>query len=159
MTFFEQQEYIKSSLRRFTTDKLLIDELSQTVNIKLHTGKIKDQNRGILYSAIKSVYIDHYRKVNSQKSKIVVYAEIDGESSLRPDDILIKKEEKEHLLKCIDKLPEKQKEVVYLRYYCNLDYFKICDIMKCPKNTALSYMHKAKANLKSLLTKTNNYEN
>jgi RNA polymerase sigma factor (sigma-70 family) len=158
MTFIEQQKYIKSALRKFTTDSWLIDELSQTINIKLHTSQ-KEQNRGLLYSTIRSVYIDHYRKVNSKKSKILVYAEIDGESSLRPDDVLIKKQNKEHLLKCIDKLPEKQKEVVYLRYYCNLDYFKICDIMKCPKNTALSYIHKAKANLKSLLTKTNNYEN
>ena len=154
MTFIEQQEYIKSKLRRFTSDKWLIDELSQTINIKLHTGKQKDQNRGLLYSTIKSVYIDHYRKVNSQKSKAVVYEEWDdSESSLRPDDVLIKKQDKEHLLECIEKLPEKQKEVVYLRYYCNLNYLQICDILKCPKNTALSHMHKAKANLKVLLTK------
>ena len=70
----------------------------------------------------------------------------------------VTKENKVALLKCIDELPEKQKEVVYLRYYCNLDFLKISEIMRCPFNTSLSHMHKAKKNLKILLTKTNNYE-
>ena len=77
-----------------------------------------------------------------------------GESDFKSDS-LIKEEDRIHLLNCIDKLPEKQKHIVYLRYYCNLNYFNICKIMKCPKNTALSHMHKAKRNLKILLTKNN----
>lgn len=39
MTFQDQQEYIKSSLNRYTRDKWLIDELTQEVNIKMYTSK------------------------------------------------------------------------------------------------------------------------
>jgi len=153
MTFQDQQEYIKSSLNRFTRDKWLIDELTQEVSIKMYISKKDEQNKGWIYSIIKSVYIDYYRKTRSKKFDSIVYKAHDGVSKFRPDEILIRKMEKEVLLKCIENLPEKQKQVVYLRYYSDLDYFQICEIMKCPKNTALSYMHKAKANLKILLTK------
>jgi RNA polymerase sigma-70 factor (ECF subfamily) len=153
MTFRDQQEYIKSSLYRFTRDKWLIDELTQETNIKIHNSQKEEKSKGWIYSIIRSVYIDYYRKTNSKKSGVIVYKDHDGESKFRPDEMLIAKANRERLLKCIELLPEKQKEIVYLRYYSGLDYLQICDIMKCPKNTALSYMHKAKANLKLLLTK------
>jgi RNA polymerase sigma factor (sigma-70 family) len=153
MTFCKQQEYIKSALNRFTKDKWLIDELCQIVNIKLHTSKSKDKTKGLIYTAVKSVYIDHYRHTKSQRANSIVYEEWDAESENRPDDVLINKENKNLLLKSIEKLPPKQKEVVHLRYYYNLNYLEISKIMKCPKNTALSYMHDAKKNLKILLTK------
>jgi len=153
MTFHKQQECIKSYLYRFTKDKWLIDELCQIVSIKLYTSKLEKKTKGLIYTTVKSVYIDHYRKTHSKKSNTVIYEEWDCESELRPDDILVTKENKVALLKCIDELPEKQKEVVYLRYYCNLDFLKISEIMRCPFNTSLSHMHKAKKNLKILLTK------
>lgn len=159
MDFYKQQEYIKSTLLKFTKDKWLIDELCQVISIKLHKSKSKDKNKAFIYSTIKCVYIDYYRHTKSQRANSIVYEEWDAESTLRPDDMLLTKESRDLLLKCIEELPATQKEVVYLRYYSNLDYSQICDIMKCPFNTALSYMHKAKKKLKILLTKTNNYEN
>ena len=152
MTFSKQEEYIKLYLRRFTKNEWLIGELSQLVSIKLHNSKIEDKTKGLIYSTVKCAYIDHYRRINSKKARAVVYEEWDGNSELRPDDLLVTKENKALLLKCIDELPDTQKEVVYLRYYCNLDFLKISEIMKCPKNTALAYMHKAKLKLKKLLT-------
>ena len=97
MDFNKQQEYIKSILLRFTKDKWLIDELCQVVNIKLHNSKIKDRNKGLLYSTIKTVYIDHFRHTKSQRANVLVYKDWDGESSLRPDDILVTKENKDIL--------------------------------------------------------------
>ena len=158
MTFNKQQKYIRSYLRYFTKDEWLIDELSQVVNIKIyntpHVVETESQYKGWLRKVTKSVYIDHYRHVTSEKANSLIYGEYDGESDFKSDS-LIKEEDRIHLLNCIDKLPEKQKHIVYLRYYCNLNYFNICKIMKCPKNTALSHMHKAKRNLKILLTKNN----
>jgi len=153
MTFNQQQETVKLYLTRFTKDKWLIDELSQLVSIKLHNSKLETKTKGLIYSTVKCAYIDYYRRTHSKKSNTVIYEEWDCESELRPDDILVTKENKVALLKCIDELPEKQKEVVYLRYYCNLDFLKISEIMRCPFNTSLSHMHKAKKNLKILLTK------
>jgi RNA polymerase sigma-70 factor (ECF subfamily) len=159
MTFDKQQKHIKVALSKFTRDKWLLNELSQIISIKIHTSKFEKLTKGLIYFITKSVYIDHYRKVKSKKNESVVYEHHDGESDYKPDVLLINKENKSILLTCVDNLPEKQKEVVYLRYYSNLNYLQISKIMKCPKNTALSYMHDAKRNLKILLTKTNNYEN
>jgi RNA polymerase sigma-70 factor (ECF subfamily) len=60
-------------------------------------------------------------------------------------------EQQEKLRRAIDQLPEAQKQVLLLRYYSNLKFVEIAQVLGCPLNTALGRMHKAMLKLKQLM--------
>jgi RNA polymerase sigma factor (sigma-70 family) len=51
----------------------------------------------------------------------------------------------------IEMLPDNQKEILLLRYYANLRFVEIAQMLGCPLNTALGRMHKAMIRLRQLL--------
>ena len=61
-------------------------------------------------------------------------------------------EQAEKLRGAIAQLPEAQRQVLMLRYYSNLKFVEIADILGCPLNTALGRMHKAMLKLKDLMS-------
>jgi RNA polymerase sigma factor (sigma-70 family) len=60
-------------------------------------------------------------------------------------------EQEQKLRSAIEKLPEVQRQVLMLRYYSNLKFVEIADLMGCPLNTALGRMHKAVLKLRQLM--------
>jgi RNA polymerase sigma-70 factor (ECF subfamily) len=55
------------------------------------------------------------------------------------------------LKRAIEKLPEAQRQVLMLRYYSNLKFVEIAELLGCPLNTALGRMHKAILKLRQLM--------
>jgi len=51
----------------------------------------------------------------------------------------------------IEMLPDNQKEILLLRYYSNLKFVEIAQMLGCPLNTALGRVHKAMIRLRELL--------
>jgi len=60
-------------------------------------------------------------------------------------------EQEQKLHRAIQKLPEAQRQVLMLRYYSNLKFVEIAELLGCPLNTALGRMHKAMLKLKQLM--------
>jgi len=60
-------------------------------------------------------------------------------------------EQEAKLLRAIDQLPEAQRQVLLLRYYSEMKFVEIADMLGCPLNTALGRMHKAMLKLKQLM--------
>ena len=60
-------------------------------------------------------------------------------------------EQEQKLARAIEKLPEAQRQVLMLRYYSNLKFVEIAELMGCPLNTALGRMHKAVLKLRQLM--------
>jgi RNA polymerase sigma-70 factor (ECF subfamily) len=60
-------------------------------------------------------------------------------------------EQEQKLLRAIEKLPEQQRQVLMLRYYSNLKFIEIAQLLGCPLNTALGRAHKAMLKLKQLM--------
>lgn len=60
-------------------------------------------------------------------------------------------EQEQKLKRAIEALPENQKQVLLLRYYSNLKFVEIAEMLGCPLNTALGRMHKAMLKLKQLM--------
>lgn len=58
----------------------------------------------------------------------------------------------------IELLPENQRQILLLRYYGNLKFVEIADMLGCPLNTALGRMHKAMIRLRQLLAEPQNAE-
>ena len=60
-------------------------------------------------------------------------------------------EQDERLRNAIAKLPENQRQVLMLRYYSNLKFVDIAEMLGCPLNTALGRMHKAILRLRQVM--------
>lgn len=60
-------------------------------------------------------------------------------------------EEKLDLLAALEKLPEKQKSVIVLKYYDDLKISEIASVLELPEGTVKAYLHKAKETLRGLL--------
>src|SRR5213076_2076796 len=60
-------------------------------------------------------------------------------------------EQQEKLRRAIDQLPEAQKQVLMLRYYSNLKFVEIAEMLGCPLNTALGRVHKAILKLRQVM--------
>lgn len=60
-------------------------------------------------------------------------------------------EQEQQLQRAIEKLPEAQREVLLLRYYGEMKFVEIAELLGCPLNTALGRMHKAMLKLKELM--------
>lgn len=60
-------------------------------------------------------------------------------------------EDQRKLLSAIEQLPENQRQVLLLRYYSDLKFVEIAEMLGCPLNTALGRMHKAMLKLKQLM--------
>lgn len=94
---------------------------------------------------------DHWRSAGREK------AAKDGLKLVTDDELpaashrLEGSEQEVKLKKAIDRLPEAQKQVLMLRYYSNLKFIEIAELLGCPLNTALGRMHKAMLKLKELM--------
>jgi RNA polymerase sigma-70 factor (ECF subfamily) len=60
-------------------------------------------------------------------------------------------EEIEKLHRAIEQLPDSQRQVLLLRYYGEMKFVEIADLLGCPLNTALGRMHKAVLKLKEFM--------
>lgn len=60
-------------------------------------------------------------------------------------------EQERKLQRAIELLPEAQRQVLLLRYYANLKFVDIAQMLGCPLNTALGRMHKAMLKLKEMM--------
>jgi len=60
-------------------------------------------------------------------------------------------EQENKLRRAIEQLPEAQRQVLLLRYYSNLKFVEIAELVGCPLNTALGRMHKAMLKLKQIM--------
>ncbi len=56
------------------------------------------------------------------------------------------------LHRALEQLPEPQRQVVVLRYFADLKFNEIAEVVGCPLNTALGRMHKAMIKLRNALS-------
>ena len=57
----------------------------------------------------------------------------------------------EKLVRAVHRLPESQRQVLALRYYSNMKFVDIAQLLGCPLNTALGRVHKAIIKLRQLM--------
>ena len=60
-------------------------------------------------------------------------------------------EQEAKLRRALEQLPESQRQVLMLRYYGNLKFVEIAEMIGCPLNTALGRVHKALIKLRQLM--------
>jgi RNA polymerase sigma-70 factor (ECF subfamily) len=95
---------------------------------------------------------DHWRSRGREKGAMDGLRLVSDESAPDAAYALENAEQMDKLTKAIDMLPEHQKQILMLRYYGDLKFVEIAEILGCPLNTALGRMHKAMLRLKQVMS-------
>lgn len=102
--------------------------------------------------AIASHYcIDQLRK---RRLTIVPIDSIVGWARSRqpqPDDLALDGEQRDQIQACLHKLPEKYRLALVLRYWYDLSYSEMAQVMELPENTVKTRLHRARQMMAHLI--------
>jgi RNA polymerase sigma-70 factor (ECF subfamily) len=148
---------IKNKLKYYVKgDDYLVDELTSTCLFKINRYKYYNNSGDKNYNALlktvaKSVFISYQRR--SKKETLLILNEIDSISSYNADDAIIKKENEKMVLEILNFLTPSQRDVMLMRFYLDLTYREISEILNCSINTALGIMTNSKLKIKKKFIK------
>ncbi len=143
----KKQDYYKLACIYMKNKDDSLDAMSDMIVIlheKIHQLKKADA----FYSWSNTILVNCCKKLLKEKSKLISLDNIDeesceGELKIKADQIVVE----EHL----SKLSEKHQEVIKLKYYLDLDYQTISDILRIPIGTVKSRISIGLKNLKGSL--------
>ncbi len=146
--------------KRMVDDQDDASDIIQELFVKLWNkrktiGEIRHV-KSYFYRALRSTAINHIRGVKAMESRNQYFSFTDLE--LSTEDHMIAEEyvsEQHYFLKnALEKLPVKQREIIYLRFYENLDYSQIVEITGIKYQSVINHIHRAvtmlRAELKSV---------
>jgi RNA polymerase sigma factor (sigma-70 family) len=143
---------------KFTNDTELLEDSIQELFIELWQAKTATPVLSVRAYLLKSL---KYKllKVFRQKGKIMpLTAGNDISFEWSHESFLIAQQEnaekKKRVLNALDRLSNRQKEIIYLKYYQNLSYEEVSEIMNINYQVARNLLYQAIKSLKSLLTGT-----
>lgn len=108
--------------------------------------------RALCVTIVKHKAIDVYRK-NSKISEeeldnLILYNEY---TEFLPEEQIEKDEESEILRSILEKLPERDKEILYLKFYCEFDNKEIAQVLDISTKYVEVKLYRAKNKLKEIL--------
>ena len=144
----------------------LAEDIFQDTFIKviksLKKGKYQDKGKFVSWvmRIAHNLIIDYYRKQKLQKTISNDDSEMDLFNQKRfaddnVEDILIQDQVLSDVKGLMEKLPEDQRNVVYLRHYCGLSFKDIADQTGVSINTALGRMRYALINMRKMVEEYN----
>jgi RNA polymerase sigma-70 factor (ECF subfamily) len=70
-----------------------------------------------------------------------------------PDEVVVDGEERDQIQRLLAKLPEKYRLALILRYWYDLSYAEIAEMVKLPENTVKTRLHRARQMMAGMLEK------
>jgi RNA polymerase sigma-70 factor (ECF subfamily) len=158
-----------ASLMRYLQRLVRSDHLAEELHQQTWTSTLEHLDRfdagsggggfkAWLYRIATNKAHDHWRARVREKSVKQSLTLITEETGPDASHRLEGAEAETSLRAAIELLPENQKQVLLLRYYGNLKFVEIAQMLGCPLNTALGRMHKAMIHLRELLSEPQNVE-
>jgi RNA polymerase sigma factor (sigma-70 family) len=141
---------------KFTPDSELLEDCIQELFIELWQAKSRSPVISVKAYLLKSLKYKLLRSF-AQKGKFVPLPENgypnfewSHESFLiaEQDD----KEKKQRVLEALGRLPSRQKEIIYLKYYQGLSYEEVSEIMNINYQVARNLLYQAIKSLKNILS-------
>lgn len=139
---------------KFTTDEKLLEDCIQELFIELWQSNNRTEVLSVksyLLKSLKYKILKTYRKKTGRLS-----LEDGGDHFVwSHENFLIAEQEdeekKRYLLRALEKLSNRQKEIIYLKFYQNLSYEEVSEIMNINYQVARNLLYQAIKSLKSLL--------
>jgi RNA polymerase sigma-70 factor (ECF subfamily) len=141
-----------------------IDDLLQNIFIKVYRN-INDYNTSLLFSSwiyriTHNEMIDWYRREKRRVTLSLDDEARDIVSKLFSDEDAIVRfahqEQKEYIIAALNKLDEKYKDILLLRFFEEKSYEEIADILKIPAGTVAVRINRAKKQLQKTITPYDN---
>lgn len=143
----QQADYYKLAYVYMKNKDDALDALQDMIVI-LYENISKLKKEDSFYSWSKTILVNSCKNKLSNKNIIVSIDELEEESI---DDVYLESEERILLEKHLSKLSEIHQEVIRLRYFLDLDYESISEILKVPLGTVKSRLSTALKNLRESL--------
>ena len=162
------QRYVKdlrSEIQRYTKDHLLTEYLSQDILIKMYTSlqqnKYNEQAKFLPWALriTRNLCIDYLRKkARFQQADKVLHDDcLFTTLSQSAESRLAAKQQEQLLQVFIKRLPDEQQSVVYYRFFEELSFKEIAELMNTSVNTSLGRMRYGLAHLRRLISNTPSY--
>ena len=148
-------------LRR-TGKRGVAEELAQEVFLRLWTHaptyRVRSKFQTYLYRVAHNMFVDYCRRQGARPSEysldsdegsaVEVFA---ADSTLSPEDELTEDEMKERLHDALEKLPEREREILLLVLEEDLPYRGVAEALSIPEGTIKSRMHSAVVRLRQIM--------
>ncbi|KAA2245412.1 sigma-70 family RNA polymerase sigma factor [Chitinophaga agrisoli] len=144
---------------KFTDDADLVQDAIHDLFVQLWTSRnnlsVPASVKNYLYKSLRTLL---FRKIQSQ-AKVV---DIDGVAASERFTVTFKQELtlnieaqelRQQVAALIEKLPARQQEIIFLRFFEGATYDEIADIMGISTNSAYKLLYKALENLQRILNK------
>jgi RNA polymerase sigma factor (sigma-70 family) len=138
-------------------DKEIVDDCIQDLFIELWQSRAATSVKSVkayFFKALKYKIYRHFRQ--SQNMTAVNDSEENGFFEISHDHFIVHREEEkqtaQQIIQAINKLPGRQKEIVYLKIYQSLSYEEISEVMGINYQVARNLFYQAIKSLRQLLT-------
>jgi RNA polymerase sigma-70 factor (ECF subfamily) len=145
-------------LQRLAGNHVAEELLQQTwLSVLDHADKFDPDNGGggfksWLFRIATNKANDHWRTRGREKAAHAGLKLVYDDHAPHADHRMEGVEQDQKLVKAIAQLPDAQRQVLMLRYYSDMKFVDIAELLGCPLNTALGRAHKAMIRLKELMT-------
>jgi len=148
---------------KMVKDEDLADDLLQDLFInfwqkKLHIGVINNV-RSYFYRATRSIVLNHLKSSQIKESKLGAMPEPELEFST--EDLILSQEFNAELTSlmaaALNKLPAKQREVIYMRFYQNMEYNQIAEITGTRYQSVINNVYRGIQVLRNVCSPTDLY--
>lgn len=148
-----------SFLTTRVSNRQLAEEILQDVMLAAWENAARFEARSKVKTWL--LVIARNRAINAQRRKQLPVIQINEVFNLQSDDTgpqeaLERNERKDKVREAIQKLPDGQREVLVLVFYHQLTGPEVAEVLDISEGTVKSRLHRAKDNLKGLLTQEGN---
>lgn len=152
--FETYHQTIHGYLFTLTRNAHLADDLAQETFIKAWEKRSSYEERGaakaFLFQIATHCLKDFFRRKHETLCDEETWAVMERESGLpAPDDRLERSEEIQRLHLTMKRLSATQQQILTLRYFSQLKFSEIAEILEMPINTVLSHAHRGLAALRA----------
>lgn len=143
----EQQTYYKLAYVYMKNSEDAMDAMEDMIVI-LYENINRLKNASSFYSWSKTILVNCCKNNLKKKNKIVLLDEL---QEIRQEDSAEQKDEQLRLEKHLEELSSKQQEAIKLRYFMDMNYQSISELLKVPVGTVKSRISIGLDKLKTLL--------
>lgn len=134
--------------------KDLVQETCYKALENIHLLNENSNVRAWLFTIMRNIWINQKKRNKISPIQFDEAIEnVSDEWNINAEELLISNEMRQALLKALNSLPEVYKEILVLRYFEDLSYNEISEILGCPLGTVMSRLNRAREKLKEILIK------
>lgn len=161
-----QNKAFNIAIRYLKNEDDAMDALQESfIKIFRHLSSFKEDSRfdTWVYRIVVNTCNDMLRKNSNQKITDSIFKTEDEKETVieipdvsgSPEEVFNKKEKTEHIISCLEKLSQEQKEIIVLRDIHGFSYEEISKMLDCSIGTVKSRINRSRLRLREILLEQN----